>query len=194
MPPFLLSLGRCATLGSKGVEHVNIKDFLSNITTSQVTFWIAIAGFLMSLISWIKDFATQHKRLSARIMYLGTSSRSAHMYLMIENKSRLPISITGVELILDKQAYPCVPFPKIVFIRNLKTAGEVSHSQPEYSTQIPIHIPSLGAVTALLLFDPLVQTPLPDATQLTLAISTNRGKKVKMRLPLSAECRCRKLL
>lgn len=161
-----------------------MKDFIASISAGQITFWIAVVSFAMSLASWVKDWLTQRKRLKARIVFMNALEHTVHMYLMLENKSRLPIAVTNIELILNENRTPCVPLPTLFFRQSKRSGDKVIEQRSEFSTALPIQLPGLGALTALVRFEKLEQTLPPDATHLTLLISTNRGRKARKTLAL----------
>lgn len=161
-----------------------MKDFITNISTNQITFWIAVAGFVMSLATWIKDLLTQRKRLATHVLHLKVVKDELHMYLLIENRSRLPISVTRLELIQGNVRTACTALPSLMFRRYMSSGGTGTDERRDYSTPLPYSLSSLGAMTVLVRFEDLKQTPPLDATHLTLAVSTNRGRKVRMKLEL----------
>ena len=56
------------------------------LTMQNVTFSIAVAGFVMSLASWIKDFLSQRKNLSFRILEVKSYCNVTFFDLLIENR------------------------------------------------------------------------------------------------------------
>lgn len=156
-----------------------------NTTTvmNWVTFGIAVAGFLMSLGSWIYTFVTQRKRLSFKIQVFKYKENLAYMYLMIENRSRLPVSITGIFLKQGKNRTSCTQIPKTVLSTTRKTACNTDVVY-QYSTAIPIQLSSLESVSCIVLFEDIPEVVQSSATHLTFQISTNRGRKVKRKLAL----------
>lgn len=151
-----------------------------------VTFVIAIAGFLLSLTSWIKDFITQRVRLDVRISAANANSRRPGIfcYLAITNRSRLPITITNIVLDQESGQTACVAVPKHVIERTRKEGNIVVDRQSERSTAMPVQLQSLGGAMILVLFESLPEAVQTDATSLNLVICTNRGKPRKMTLPL----------
>ena len=79
-----------------------------------ITFGIAVAGFLMSLATWVKDFITQRKHIEGKVLDIKSYKNVTYMDLLIENRSRLPISITDISLALGGIAYHCAPLPVLV--------------------------------------------------------------------------------
>lgn len=151
-----------------------------------VTFVIAIAGFLLSLISWIKDFITQRVRLDVRITEANANAASPGIFcfLAIANRSRLPISITNIEVSQPEGRTACVPVPKQVLEYTRREGNEVVGRRFEYSTAMPVQLQSLGGAMVLAQFEHLPEKIPTDATSLNLVIYTNRGKPRKMTLPL----------
>ena len=151
-----------------------------------VTFVIAIAGFLLSLTSWIKDFVTQRVRLDVRITKANANEASPGIFCFfsIANRSRLPISITNMEIVQPGGRTACIPVPKRVLEHTRRQGNEVIERRTEYSTAMPVQIQSLGGAMVLAQFEHLPEKIPTDATSLNLVICTNRGKPRKMTLPL----------
>lgn len=151
-----------------------------------VTFVIAIAGFLLSLASWIKDFITQRVRLDVRISAANANPRHPGIfcYLAVTNRSRLPITITNIALDQEAGQTACVAVPKHVVERTRKEGNVVVDRQSERSTTMPVQLQSLGGAMILVLFESLPEAIPTDATSLNLVICTNRGRPKRMTLPL----------
>ena len=151
-----------------------------------ITLGIAIAGFFMSLASWIKDFITQRKHIEGKILDIKSYKSVTYCDFLIENRSRLPIAVTNIEMTLGLNSYPCSPLPTLVMEHTRSRKGEVYDRVMKYSTAMPIQIAGLGATTAGVLFEKMHQIPPDDTTHLTLSVSTNRGKPIEMKLELPA--------
>lgn len=164
-----------------------MRGLFQSITASQVTFWIAVAGFIMSLASWVKDIAVNRRKIEARILEFHANSSAAYMYLLISNKSRLSIAVSSVSLVLGDLMASCTPVPKCVADYTRKSGKEVIERRFEYSASLPVAITGLGGTTAIFLFENLPQQIPADAKDLTLLIGTNRGKPVKKKLSLPAD-------
>jgi len=152
------------------------------------TFIIAVAGFLLSLISWIKDFIAQRVRLDVRISAANANSRHPGIFcfLAVTNRSRLPITITNI--VLDQKAgqTACAAVPKHVLERTRQEGDVIVDRQSERSTALPVQLQSLGGAMILVLFESLPEAVPADATSLNLVICTNRGRPRKMTLSLPA--------
>lgn len=152
-----------------------------------VTFLIAVAGFAMSMASWVHTFVTQRKKFDVEIVAAKSYADVTYLHLIIQNKSRLPVAITRISLLLNGMWFNCTPIPVMVSATERKRGSEVIKRTEEYSTALPIQLSSLGATNCLVLFEGLPYLPSDDATHLTLSIYTNRGKAVKRSLELPAE-------
>ena len=141
----------------------------------------------MSLTSWIKDIVVNHKRITACVLEFSANESTAYARLMITNKSRLPISITGISIVVSFQQCSCTALPKLFGTTFRYTSAKLIDRSVEYSTALPIHVPGLGGTTALVLFEELPQTVPRSSKYLTFVIYTNRGSPNEMTLPLPEE-------
>lgn len=154
------------------------------VNKDNITLLIAILGFVMSLITWVKKFLTQRRKLSGKVLGIKSYEDVTFIYLLLENKSMLPISVTWIALRCGGESYPCTPLPVRIFEKVRRSRGEIIEIKREYSTPMPITIGELGAVNALVFFENLRQLPPDDATHLNLQVCTNRGKPMQMTLLL----------
>lgn len=149
-----------------------------------ITFWIAVLGFLMSLASWIYTFITTRQNLSLEISQLKTGDNVTFCFMHFVNHSRLPISITRIQIINDNAITDCTTIPCLV-CQATRSIGKTITSQKDfYSLQIPIDISTLGATSGYVLFEGAPAVLRSEATTVTFLICTNRGKKVRISLPL----------
>lgn len=138
----------------------------------------------MSLATWIKDFVSQRKNIHGRILSIKSYSDVTYVYLALENRSRLPIAVTSIDLVLNQSTYTCTALPTLVSSTTRRCKDTILKYAEEYSTSLPIRIQQLGAASILALFENMNQLPPDDATTLMLVIYTNRGKPVQMTLEL----------
>lgn len=157
-----------------------------------ITLIIAVLGFVMSLITWVKNSVMQRKKLIGKVLGIKSYADVTFIHLLLENKSILPISVTWIALKCNDESYPCTPLPVLVFENIRKSGSEIVEIKREYSTPIPITIGELGAVNALVLFENLRQLPPNDATHLNLQVCTNRGKPIEMSLLLPEDWACQR--
>ena len=65
-----------------------------------------------------------------------------------------------------------------------KKGHDVIERITKRSVQLPIQISGLGANESIILFENLKESLSSDATNLTIRVSTNRGRPFEMILPL----------
>ena len=156
-------------------------NFICDLFTKEnITFVIAVAGFAISLF----NLAHRRKSIIARILKLRCNDEILYSYIAFENHSELPIAITRIALEIDGNFYDATPIPKRIITRTRRIGKEIISRHEEYSTAIPMQLPSLGATTFLVVFEHLPTYPVADPTQVTLLTGTNRGKALKMSLEL----------
>ncbi|MCO7137682.1 hypothetical protein NIF40_09110 [[Clostridium] leptum] len=145
-------------------------------------------AFILSLSSWIYTFITQRKKLSIRLVEAKSKNEMTILQVLIENRSRLPISITRIQLVINEESIDCVTTPEIVLETKTSQGKEVISRRDYYSMDMPINIGSLGAVGGYLLFRG-PQCMLPnDATSVILVVCANRGRPFQTTLPLPQDC------
>lgn len=154
-----------------------------------LTLIIAIAGFLMSLISWVRDIVTQRVHLDVQITRANVNVKNPGLfcYLSVVNRSRLPIAITSLAISQSGIETYCIPVPKCVLEHTHKIGNTVVERRTEYSTALPIQLQGLGGLTVLAQFEGLPEAIQTDSKSLNLVVYTNRGKPRKMTLPLPEE-------
>lgn len=149
-----------------------------------ITLWIAVIGFIMSTATWISTLASKRRNLKGKILKIKSYADITYIYLLLENRSSLPIAVTQIILHQELEDNQCSPLPTEVSHHIYRDGDAIYHCRAELSTQLPIQIPSLSAMTALVLFERLTQLPPDDATHLNLEVLTNRGKEIRAKLPL----------
>ncbi len=153
---------------------------MNYITKENITFILATIG---SLGTFYTLFA-QRKKISLSIQSYSHKNGSLLMYVSFTNHSRLPISILNVSIIQDKVCFPCTYIPTKVCEHTRRSGKEIISYREEFSIRFPISLFSLAGSSGYLYFDKLPET-YPDApTVLTVQVSTNRGRAMKMKLPV----------
>lgn len=160
----------------------------NQITSSCVTFWIAVISFLMSLGTWIRTLITQRVNLRMKIIEgypdrIG-KSETVYFFLLIENLSRLPISISSVRLEFAGESIPCEAIPQFAYKSSFNVGERILEDHVVYTSGMPIQLEALGAVRSLIHFSRLPRPFPPDATHASLEVCTNRGKIKKLSLKL----------
>ena len=160
--------------GRKGLIHL----------IEWITFGIAVAGFLMSLATWIHTFLSQRKNIRIRITECKSDDEITLCFVHIENKSRLPIAITRIVLLSEQNEVDCVPFPTWGLDDTRRSGKEIISRKSYYSMQMPIAISALGAVSGYVLFQSDQRMIPDDAKLLNLKVYTNRGLTKIWSIPL----------
>lgn len=149
-----------------------------------ITFILACIGSVGTISGWIYYWVTTRKNIFVRIIAFHQKNETILSYMAFENKSRLPVSITDISLLIDGNPYPCEYMPKKVMSHERTVGGRIVSSQDYYNIQLPIELGSLGATSGYVLFVLPKGVRKPDTKVVTLQISSNRGKAMKMTLSL----------
>lgn len=161
------------------------------ITLDNITSILGVLGFVMSFVTWIKEWVTQRINLSGELTSAMFGVDKAVVYVVFENHSRLPVSISKINLIANNARHPCTNTSKWISQNARISGGKTVYEQNEFSTSLPCSIPELGAISTVLLFEDFQQNLLTGSKSLNLEVCTSRGKIVQMKLELPAEHRNR---
>ncbi len=164
-----------------------IIEILHNfITRDNVTLALAIFGSFGTLFSWLFVFLKNRKNLKIHIVgyRFSDDNHSLLIYAMFENRSRLPISITGIYVDIENILYSCEKIPITAFEETIRSGKEIISHREYRSMNLPISIPGLGGTSGYIYFEfPLVSVK-PSSKHLNFQLLTNRGKIVQNSLPL----------
>lgn len=187
-PPKWLQTGDAQSRMGRGEKRdMNIQsiiEFAGKIfTRNNITFALALLGSAGTAYTFI----SQRRKISLSIHYYSYKNRSLLMYVSFTNCSRLPISITNVSIVQNDICYPCVYIPaKVLDYAHRIGKGTVGYKEI-MSIQFPVYLSALAGSSGYLYFDTLPDT-YPDAPkEVTLEVSTSRGraKRMKLSVPLS---------
>ncbi len=151
---------------------------MNYITKDNISFILATIGSLGTIYTLF----AQRQKFSLSIQSYSHKNNSLLMYVSFTNRSRLPISILNVSIIQDNVCYPCVYVPTKVRECTRRSGKEVISHKEDFSIQFPISLSSLAGSSGYLYFDKLPKNYPNDATDLTVQVSTNRGRAKKMKL------------
>lgn len=152
-----------------------------------LTTILAIASFVASSYTLIQGALSKRKRLAIRILALDTCRSTMFLTMSFENLSQLPIAITNIRYISGREKFNCTPIPAKVADKTVCRNQEVLSHKEFFSERLPIQLSPLGAVSCLVLFENLRESPETDAKSLTFQVCTNRGKPVQKTLALSED-------
>ena len=155
-------------------------------TRDNITLLIAIVGCVGTIITGIHSYLSNRQNLSFRVLgHLVPEGRSIILYMMFENKSHLPVSITSVSVFRNGIFYNCQEIPvKVYETTTRKNRTEILSHHEYFSMQIPIFLPGLGGTSGYVYFEAPQEVFQPDATHLTFRVTTNRNKVLEKPLPL----------
>ena len=146
-----------------------------------------VLGFLLSVYNFTMIMIQDHKRLKIRLGDAGITSLPDHRDLykiayMVENRSRLPISITRVQIQIAGKMYDCDRLPFIIEKSEYRVGNEVVDRTLIKSTVLPINLLGLSAESGFLAF--LIPQGILSANDkdLIVQIYTTRGKVTRMTL------------
>lgn len=150
-------------------------------------YWVQIcsaSGFILSLINAIHTLVTQHRSITLDITEMKSYNDLTFFYFVITNKSRLPIAITDVKLLINNTAYRCTHYSHFLWNCAYKIGKEVIDKQDYRSLALPIQIGSLAAEGGYLLFEVPQSAAQELTTQANFVILTNRGAPIQTTLEL----------
>lgn len=146
-----------------------------------------IFGFLLSVGNFIILLLQNRKRIKVRLGDAGVTHLSDHRDLYkisysIENLSRLPISITRVQIQVAGKMYDSDRLPFIIEKSEYRVGKEVVDRTLVKSRVLPINLLALSAESGFLAF--VIPQGILSANDkdLIVQIYTNRGKVTRMTL------------
>ncbi len=146
-------------------------------TRENITLAIAIFGALGTLLTWFFNFIHSRKNIDLRIIKISKFENQLTMYLSIQNKSRIPISINSISLLSDGVYYPCDIISHPAF-----TVSYQNNCTDIFTIPFPVNLGSLTGTSGYIEFDISSKVLKPLSTPLTVQVSTNRGKAIEKKL------------
>lgn len=153
---------------------------------------IGIIGFILSLINFVYVLENNRKKLNIRFgdmnvsdYYEGKDVLKVHF--SFENESQLPISITRIQLVIEKELYDCLRLPVIIEEVTRKRETEIYDRDLIKSISVPINLDSLSAESGFLAFSIPQDKLSKNEKVLTFRICTNRGKAIQKSFLLHAD-------
>lgn len=132
------------------------------------TFIIAVAGFLMSLATWLRELVLYCNRIDLEIIDYTQYRDILQFFLRFRNKSSLPAYIAKISVSLDKkQWYDCELEPKK--IKKTPSGYEVM------TPRTPISLPPISFSAEYFEFLNCPGTSLTPGIQVFFQIHTSRG-------------------
>lgn len=157
---------------------------LKLLTKENITFILAAIGSCGTLFFWIKSYFDNRVKLTFKAVEKLNNDKSLLLYIMLENCSRLTISINQITIVSQNNKVNCAEIPKKVYTVTTRIGSEVTDQQNYYSLNMPIVLNPLCGTSGYLYFAGNQFVPLDSSTELIVEFRTNRGKKVQKKLQL----------
>ena len=151
-----------------------------------VTTIIAFAGFVISCIAAIHQITCERKNIRIKIFSYDADRDFMYLTMSFENLSRLPISITDIRYVNERE-FSCIPIPVKICEEETRCGNEITERKITYSEKMPIQLEPLGAISGIILFEELPVSLKTDPKFLTFSICTNRGKAIQKTIELSSD-------
>lgn len=157
------------------------------LTRDNITLVLSLIGSVGTITTWIVSYVKSRKNISIQIIKLTKPKNYLIIYAMLNNRSRLPITVESLSVIICDKKYTCSLLPKKVFETSTKTGNIVKDHKEYYTLPFPINIPSLSGMSGYFLFDLPEEASQKLSTPLTMLIHSNRGKALEKKLSFEHE-------
>lgn len=160
----------------------SLNQFSKFLTRDNITLALSIFGSVGTLTSAILSFIRSRKRISITIPKLYHNNSSMWLYVIIENNSRLPISINSVSACFSDKLFHSSQIPQKILEVTQQTGNIVTDKKEYFSIKFPISLPALSGTSGYLYFEVPATFLESPSTQLCFQVGTNRGviKKTKL--------------
>ncbi len=150
-------------------------------TKENVTLFLSIASSIGALTSWFFTIYINKKRLIIKPIKSGYHCMF-YIQLSLENRSRLPITITNVSLQLDKKLYKSFDNYFCVNEYTHRCGHDILDKKFDYNFRPPITTPALSAFAGFIVFELPKEVFESSPTPRYLLIESTRGKKQRILL------------
>lgn len=157
---------------------------MNYITKENITFILATIGSLGTLYTLISKIFLNRVRIELSIIECISTKKSVVLYMMLTNKSHLPISITNVKLWNYSTIYECIKSPHIIRVDTRTSKKAIVYKEATYNIPFPINLPSLSGTSGYLYFQIPQGNFQCDSRSLTVEVNTNRNQKFQTTLSL----------
>lgn len=152
------------------------------LTKDNITFILAVFGSVGTLVSWTCAALSTRKNINVRITKAYLCKNSILIHIIIDNKSRLPITINRISLVADNTIFSTFDIQTQIFKSVTKQNNEITNAQVILSPAFPIEISSLGGTNCYPYFELSPEVFETLSTELTLQFHTNRSMVKKKKL------------
>lgn len=166
-----------------------VKQTINDVTNIQqtifnrdnITLAIALFGALGTVISGILNFIHSRKRFSLQIVKICYLKEYIVVYIAIQNKSRLPISINDISLIIGKEKYTGNSIPPHS-LRYIDPTTDIPTDREHFTIQFPLNLGALAGASGYMRLDVPEEVSQKLPTHLIFQVATNRGNSVQKKL------------
>ena len=141
------------------------------MSKENITFILAIIGSVGAMISGFRAFWLSRVNLNLKIDDCKRINHVTQFFILFENKSTNPISISEVAIAHDGKLFPCDLLCKKI---RSTDAGFLYHTP-----RFPLNIPGATSQLHFLEFVEAPQIDLTPGKTVVLSLGTNRGRIVK---------------
>ncbi len=141
---------------------------------------LTVIAFCLSTFTFVKDLVEKRKNLDAKILQIApgynTNYQSYYFCFQILNKSKLPISISNIQIKVNDRFFDVLDRPVNIFEAKVRDKEDnIIDTMKIPTTTMPIMLQSLGS--ARLYFTSYKEKDfyLNPKQKITLSIYTNRG-------------------
>ena len=158
----------------------NLFDIVSN---DYIRTYIALAGFIISAVNSIYLISTNSFNINlvqkSYAFCEHVQNHPIYFEFAIENKSRLPVSISRMYLIVDKKKYEFQWEKERIGRHEFKAGNEVTEAYSTYSITMPQVIQGCGVVGGFFYVETEESLREKDFlnSEIIIEIHTNKGKK-----------------
>lgn len=150
------------------------------ITFDNITFLLALIGSIGT--AWNVIQSKVH--IDMKIINFQHSENKILIYLMFQNKSRLPVSIGKISIKINDVFYSCVEIPTRVEYKTYRSGKTVTGYAHYYNMNLPVNLGGLAGTSGYILFELPKGIDIPDSKYLTFQIVPNRGWAIERKCQL----------
>lgn len=123
--------------------------FSSLLTKENVTFLVAVLGFMLSLYNFFSELL--QNRMNLRVTYKNHhisvhDNEGITISLSIENRVKIPLSISRAFLNINEESLEFYWIPQFVFRATQSTKGTIHDEINIHTTTLPAHIEGYGVI------------------------------------------------
>lgn len=160
-----------------------MQKFIPTLFTQEnITLFLSIFGSIGTLITFVSSYLSKRKNLKVGIV--SPTYRSDLCWLLcgitFQNRSRLPIAITSICLIVNDKVMEPKSYPCCVNSYTHRIGNDIIDRKTEYNLKLPADIQQLSALSGYVLFE-LSPTEIESlSTPLILLVHSTRGRVQKI--------------